>query len=81
MLPICIVLAFKTWLGHFSNFNLGPSRSVLFVAIGFTMVIIDFFMKYLVGKDKIQYVWLIETIMVGALCVMIVPKILEMSHA
>jgi len=73
--PVCMILAVKTWMGAFVEVNLLPNKAALFIAMGFTMVIIDLFLKYLVGKDKIHYAWVIETVLVITLCVMIIPKI------
>ncbi|MEO7310107.1 MAG: hypothetical protein ABIX01_06905 [Chitinophagaceae bacterium] len=73
--PVCIVLAVKTWQGHFAEINLTPNRSSLFIAFAFTMVIIDLFLKYLVSKDKIHYVWIIESVIIAILCIMILPKL------
>jgi hypothetical protein len=79
LFPVCIYLAFKTWSGAFIPYNLVPGRAVLFVSIGFTMIIADLFTKYLVGKQKLGYVWLIEAILLGILAVMLVPKINEVT--
>jgi len=73
--PVCIFFAIKTWLGHFTGISLYPNRSPLFIAMAFTMIIIDLFLKYLVGKDKVYYVWIIEAVVLIALCIMIIPKI------
>ena len=73
--PVCLVLAVKTWMGDFVEVRLMPNRSALFIAMGFTMVIIDLFLKYLIGRDKIHYVWVIESALIIALCLMIIPKI------
>ncbi|MCY7292007.1 MAG: hypothetical protein LH615_07475 [Ferruginibacter sp.] len=73
--PVCIVLAVKTWMGDFTAVSLTPNKSALFIAMGFTMVIIDLFLKYLIGKDKIHYAWVIETAIIIILCIMIIPRI------
>ena len=73
--PVCIVLAVKTWMGDFTEVSLTPNRSALFIAMGFTMVIIDLFLKYLLGKDKLLHVWIAEAVIITALCLMIIPKI------
>lgn len=79
LFPVCIYLAFKTWSGAFVQYNLGPGRSVLFVSIGFTMIIADLFAKYLIGKQKLGYVWLLEVVLLGILAVMLIPKINEIT--
>lgn len=75
VLPAWMILAAMAWLGKFEDYNILPQQGILFIAIGFTMVIIDLFMKYFIGKDKIHYVWVIETIILGILCLMIIPKL------
>ena len=78
LFPVCIYLAFKTWAGGFYPY-LSPGRAVLFVSIGFTMVIADLFAKYLIGKEKLLYVWILEAVLLGILAVMIIPKINEIT--
>ena len=80
LFPVCIYLAFKTSAGSYIDYGLAPQRSVLFVSIGFTMLIVDVFAKYLIGKEKIGYVWLIELIILGILAAMIYPKYYEATH-
>ena len=80
LFPICIYLAFKTSGGSYIAYGLVPQRSVLFVSIGFTMLIVDLFAKYLIGKEKLGYVWLIELVILGILALMIYPKYYEATH-
>lgn len=72
--PGWMVLAALTWLGKFENYNLVPMRGTLFIAIGFTMIIVDLFLKYFIGKNRIYYVWIIEVIVFIILASMIIPK-------
>lgn len=74
LFPASIYLAIRTWLGDFSEHNLPPGRSPLFISIAFTMLIADLFLKYLVGKGRVGVVWIIELILVAILAIMIVPK-------
>ncbi len=78
--PVCMVLAVKTWKGDYVAVNLLPNKSALFIAMAFTMVIIDLFLKYLIGKDKIHYAWVVESVLVIALCIMIIPKIYAVRY-
>ena len=80
LFPVCIYLAFKTSGGSFTVYGLAPQRSVLFVSIGFTMLIVDVFAKYLIGKEKPGYVWLIELIILGILIAIVYPKYYEVTH-
>ena len=80
LFPFCIYLAFKTSGGSYIVYGLAPQRSVLFVSIGFTMLIVDMFAKYLIGKEKLGYVWLIELIILGILAFIIYPKYYEVTH-
>lgn len=80
LFPICIYLAFKTSAGTYIAYGLAPQRAMLFVSIAFTMLIVDLFAKYLIGKDKIIYVWIIELIILGILALMIYPKYYEVTH-
>ena len=73
--PGWMVLAFMTWLGKFTGYNLAPQKAVLFVAMGFTMLILDLFLKYLIGKGKIGYVWVIEIALFITLAIMILPRL------
>jgi hypothetical protein len=78
LFPVCIYLAFKTWSGGFVPY-LSPGRAVLFVSIGFTMLIADLFTKYLMGKQKWAWVWVLEAIVLGILALILVPKINEVT--
>lgn len=78
--PVCLFLSIKTWLGDFYEYNLPPGRAVLFISIGFTMLIVDVFAKYLIGKSKVGVVWLIELILLGVLAAMIVPKVMTLNE-
>jgi hypothetical protein len=80
LFPLCIFLAFKTSGGSYAVYGLAPQRAVLFVSIGFTMIIVDLFAKYLIGKEKLGYVWLIELIILGILIAMIYPRYYEVTH-
>ncbi len=73
--PVWMVLAAMAWLGKFEDYNLAPAQGILFIALGFTMVIVDLFIKYFIGKNKVQYVWFIEVVMIIILCIMIIPRI------
>ncbi len=80
LFPFCIYLAFKTSGGSYIAYGLAPQRSVLFVSIGFTMLIVDLFAKYLIGKQKLGFVWLVELIILGILIAMIYPQYYEVTH-
>jgi hypothetical protein len=80
LFPVCLYLAFKTSGGSYIVYGLAPQRAILFVSIGFTMIIVDLFAKYLIGKDKPGYVWLVEVIILGILAAMIYPKYYEATH-
>lgn len=72
--PGWMTLAALTWLGKFETYNLIPMRGILFIAIGFTMLIIDLFLKYFIGKNHVYYVWIIEIIVFIILAIMIIPR-------
>lgn len=75
--PLWMILAGMAWFGKFKEYNILPQQGILLIAIGFTMVIIDLFIKYFIGKNKVQYVWLIEIMVIVVLCIMIIP---QLSH-
>jgi hypothetical protein len=70
-----MVFAGLAWFGKLESYNLVPSQGMLFIAIAFTMVIMDLFTKYLMGKNKVLYVWIIEIIILAILCMMIIPRL------
>lgn len=80
MFPVCLVLAFMTWAGKFIDISLRPQQAILFVALAFTMLIIDIFMKYLLGKEKILAVWLLELTAIIILLVIIIPKMDQVHY-
>ncbi len=80
LFPFCIYLAFKTADGSYVTYGIAPQRSVLFVSIGFTMLVVDIFTKYLIGKEKIGYVWLVELIVLGILIAIIYPNYYKVTH-
>lgn len=78
--PAWMVLAAMAWLNKFENYNILPQQGILFIAIGFTMVIIDLFIKYFIGKSRVLYVWIIEMVIIIALCMMIIPQFSKVTY-
>ncbi len=62
---------------------MGFEKVSVFVVIFFLVLlfVIDITLKYLIGKEKIGWVWLIELIIAIILALMIVPKWVESLEA